>query len=136
MKEAIDTSPSRRQVLRLAAMVTACAVAAKAPNAAEPPKGETSKSYVPADGVFTFESVWQTVRDRFYDPRHNGLDWPAVRERYLPDVQRAGSQDSLARVINTMLSELHASHTRFYTPDEPEYYQLADIFVAAFRTLA
>ena len=115
MKEAIDTSPSPRQVLRLAAMVTACAVAAKAPNAAEPLKGEASNAYVPADGVSTFESVWQTVRDRFYDPRHNGLDWLAVRERYLPDVQRATSQNSLARVINTMLSELHASHTRFYT---------------------
>jgi carboxyl-terminal processing protease len=32
-----------------------------------------------------------------------------------------------------MLSELRASHTRFYTPDEPEYYQLADIFVGALR---
>jgi carboxyl-terminal processing protease len=32
-----------------------------------------------------------------------------------------------------MLSELHASHTRFYTPDEPEYYQLAGIFVGALR---
>src|SRR5437762_3253156 len=130
MKVAIGTSPSRRQVLRLAAMVTACAVAA---NAAEPLKGETSNSYVPADGVSTFESVWRTVRDRFYDPRHDGLDWLAVRERYLADVQRATSQDSLARIINTMLSELHASHTRFYTPDEPEYYQLADIFVGALR---
>jgi carboxyl-terminal processing protease len=39
----------------------------------------------------------------------------------------------VARVINTMLSELHASHTRFYTRDEPEYYQLADIFVGALR---
>src|SRR6266436_4545833 len=61
MKEAIDTSPSRRQVLRLAAMVTACAVAAKAPNAAEPLKGETSNAYVPADGVSTFErDIFQT----------------------------------------------------------------------------
>ena len=133
MKEAIDTSPSRRQVLRLAAMVTACAVATKATNAAEPLKGESNNSYVPAEGVSTFESVWQTVRDRFYDQRHNGLDWLAVRERYLPDVQRATSQNSLARVINTMLSELHASHTRFYTPDEPEYFQLADIFVGPLR---
>ncbi|MGY4284826.1 carboxyl-terminal processing protease [Bradyrhizobium sp. LM2.7] len=133
MKEAIDTSPSRRQMLRLAAMATAWAMAAKGPSAAEPLKAETSDSYVPADGVSTFESVWQIVRDRFYDPRHNGLDWPTVRERYLPAVQRATSQDSLARVINTMLSELHASHTRFYTPDEPEYYQLADIFVGALR---
>jgi carboxyl-terminal processing protease len=133
MKEAIDTSPSRRQVLRLVATVVACAVAAKASNAAEPLKGEAANSYVLADGVSTFERVWQTIRDRFFDPRHNGLDWLAVRERYLPDVQRATSQNSLARVINIMLSELHASHTRFYTPDEPEYYQLADIFVGALR---
>jgi carboxyl-terminal processing protease len=133
MKETIDRSPSRRQVLRLAAMVTACAVAAKAPSAAEPPRGGANDSYVPADGVSTFESVWQTVHDHFYDPRHSGLDWPAVRERYLPDVQRATSQDSLARIINTMLSELRASHTRFYTPDEPEYYQLAEIFSGVLR---
>jgi len=124
MKRAIDKSPSRRQVLRLAAMVTA---------AAETLNGDADNACVPADGVPTFESVWQTVRDRFYDPRHNGLDWSAARERYLPDVQRATSQSSLASVINTLLSELHASHTRFYTPDEPEYYQLADIFVGALR---
>src|SRR5262245_64902257 len=128
MTEASDTSPSRRQVLRLAAMATACAMPATALNA-EVSSRETNSAHVPADGVSTFESVWQTVRDRFYDPRHNGLDWLAVRERYLPEVQRATSQNSLARVINTMLSELHASHTRFYTPDEPEYFQLADIFV-------
>ncbi|SDJ84568.1 carboxyl-terminal processing protease [Bradyrhizobium sp. Rc2d] len=133
MKQAIDTLPSRRQVLRLAAMVTASAVVAKPPKAAEALKEGTDNSYVPADGVSTFENVWQTVRDRFYDPHHSGLDWPAVRERYLPDVRRATSQSSLARVINTMLSELHAPHTRFYTPDEPEYYQLADIFSGALR---
>jgi carboxyl-terminal processing protease len=28
---------------------------------------------------------------------------------------------------------LRASHTRFYTPDEPEYYQLADIFSGVLR---
>jgi C-terminal processing protease CtpA/Prc len=130
MKQAIDTSPSRRQVLRLAAFAAASAVPAKAANA----EGrETNGPYVPADGVSTFESVWQTVRDRFYDPRHNGSDWLAVRGKYLRDVERATSEDSVARVINAMLSELHASHTRFYTRDEPEYYQLADIFVAALR---
>jgi carboxyl-terminal processing protease len=131
MKRAVDTSLSRRQVLRLSTMVAACAVPVKAPNAE--PKEEANNDYISADGVSTFGSVWQTVRDRFYDPRHNGLDWLAVRERYLSDVQRATSQSALAGVINSMLSELHASHTRFYTPDEPEYYQLADIFVGALR---
>ena len=50
-----------------------------------------------------------------------------------PDVQRVTFPDFVARVINAMLSELHASHTHFYTRDEPEYYQLADIFVGALR---
>src|SRR5438445_1149425 len=51
MKQAIDPSPSRRQVLRLAAMATACVLAAKTPNAEEALKRETNDSYVPADGV-------------------------------------------------------------------------------------
>jgi carboxyl-terminal processing protease len=77
--------------------------------------------------------VWQTVRDRFYDPRLNGLDWAATRNRYMPAAASATSDELLAAVINRMLSDLHASHTHFYTPDEPEYYQLADIFVGALR---
>jgi carboxyl-terminal processing protease len=133
MTEAFDISPSRRQLLRLAAMVAVYAVPAKALRAAAPLEGETNGSYFSSDGVSTFESVWLTVRDRFYDPHHNGLDWLAVREKYFPDVQRATSERSLASVINTMLSELRASHTRYYTPNEPEYYQLADIFVFALR---
>jgi carboxyl-terminal processing protease len=51
----------------------------------------------------------------------------------LPEAATATSGDVLANVINGMLSELHASHTRYYTPDEPEYYQLADIFAGALR---
>lgn len=130
MKEAFDASPSRRQMLQLAAAVAAFGVPAKA---AEPLKAEANEPYLHADGVSTFESVWQTVRDRFFDSHLNGLDWPAVREKYALDVERATSLASLARIINDMLSELHASHTHFYTTDEPEYYQLADIFVGALR---
>lgn len=83
--------------------------------------------------IATFEEVWRTVRDRFYDPHLDGLDWSAVRERYMPDATRASSEEALASVINSMLSELHASHTRYYTPQEPEYYQLSGIFAGALR---
>ena len=34
-------------------------------------------------------------------------------------------------VINAMLAKLGASHTHYYTPEDPAYYQLADIFVGA-----
>src|SRR5215212_2497911 len=97
---------------------------------------ETGEPTTPA-AVFaddtTFEDVWRTVRDRFYDPQLHGLDWAATRERYRPDAAQATSEEELATVINRMLSELHASHTRYYTSGEPEYYQLADIFTGALR---
>src|ERR1700682_4694569 len=32
----------------------------------------------------TFEIVWKTVNQRFYDPKFGGVDWQAVHERYAP----------------------------------------------------
>ncbi len=78
-----------------------------------------------------FEEVWELVRDRFYDPHLNGLDWQAMRERYRPQAEAARSPEELAAVVNAMLAMLDASHTRYYTLDDPAYYQLADIFSGA-----
>jgi len=80
-----------------------------------------------------FDEVWELVRDRFYDPRLNGLDWQAMRERYRPQAEAARSRDELSGVINAMLATLGASHTRYYTTDDPAYYQLADIFSGAIQ---
>ena len=81
MKRTIDKSPSRRQVLRLAAMVTASAVSPKALSAAETLTGDADNADVPANGVPTFEGVWQTVRDRFYDPRMIRAPYSFARQR-------------------------------------------------------
>ena len=73
------------------------------------------------------------MRDRFYDPKLKGLDWPAMRDRFRPQAEAAGSLDELSTAINAMLAELGASHTRYYTIDDPAYYQLADIFAGSLR---
>ena len=78
-----------------------------------------------------FDQVWELARDRFYDPTLHGLDWQAVKARYRPQAIAARSRDDSAVAINAMLSELGASHTHYYTPEDPAYYQLADIFVGA-----
>jgi carboxyl-terminal processing protease len=129
----VNAAQSRRHFLRLAAMAAASAVSPRALCAQEQQAGKPASSYAVSAGIATFEDVWRTVRDRFYDPHLHGLDWSAVRERYMPDAMKAPSEQVLGSVINRMLSELHASHTRYYTPDEPEYYQLADIFASALR---
>jgi carboxyl-terminal processing protease len=133
MHEIINAAPTRRHLLRLAATAPALAIAT--PNLrAQPREAEvpTAPPSVAADDT-TFEDVWQTVRDRFYDPRLHGLDWSAVRQRYRVDAAQAKTDEQLAAVINNMLSELHASHTHFYTQGEPEFYQLAGIFAGALR---
>jgi carboxyl-terminal processing protease len=80
-----------------------------------------------------FDEVWRTVQERFYDPSLHGLDWSAVRERYERAVLAAQSDEARAVLINKMLSELRASHTGFYTRDDPAYYQLADVFSGKLR---
>ena len=71
--------------------------------------------------------------EHFYDPTFHGVDWTAVAEKYRPLAAAAASDAERSAVINRMLSELRASHTGYYTPSEPAYYQLLDIFSGALR---
>jgi carboxyl-terminal processing protease len=98
-------------------------------------QAQTDQSATPRSdpAAAVFDEVWRTVRDRFYDPTLHGLDWAGVRERYEPAVLAAQSDEARAALINAMLSELRASHTGLYTPEEPAYYQLADIFSGKLR---
>jgi len=93
----------------------------------EPPAPSSASN----PNIAAFDQVWELVRDRFYDPKLHGVDWPAMREKYRPQAAAAGSSAELAGAINAMLATLSASHTRYYTRDEPAYYQLADIFAGA-----
>src|SRR6202022_3774963 len=130
-RKVISSTPSRRHFLRLTSMAAASALAPTVLWAEQREPADSATSQAVSARIATFEEVWRTVRDRFYDPDLHGLDWSAVRERYMPDATRANSEEALASVINNMLSELHASHTRYYTPHEPEYYQLSGIFAGA-----
>ncbi len=66
----------------------------------------------------TFEKVWQTVNERFYDPKFNGVDWNKVREIYAPRVSAVKSDSELYGLLNEMLSQLKVSHMVIITPDE------------------
>jgi len=136
MNNTINAPQTRRRLLQLVATAPALAIAPRVLRA-EPgeARGPTTPAPVSADDT-TFEDVWQTVRDRFYDPHFHGLDWDGVRERYHSNAAQATSEEGRAAVINSMLSELHASHTHYYTPNAPEYYQLAERHVRFLAPLA
>ena len=58
-----------------------------------------------------FLDAWRLERDYFYDRHMQGVDWPAMRDRYLPLVDRVANRDELNDVIAQMVSELSALHT-------------------------
>jgi carboxyl-terminal processing protease len=70
------------------------------------------------DRIAAFEFVWHTVNDRFYESSFNGVDWEAVRLRYLPQLDRVRSDGGFYSLLGRMVGELRDSHTRIYTPRE------------------
>jgi carboxyl-terminal processing protease len=70
------------------------------------------------DRIAAFEYVWHTVSERFYEPSFNGVDWDAVRLRYLPQLERVRSDGGFYNLLGRMVGELRDSHTRIYTARE------------------
>ena len=65
----------------------------------------------------TFQKVWEVVRDKFFDPDFNGVDWNDVHARYAPLVPSVRSDDDLYDLLDRMMSELHSSHMEIIRPD-------------------
>jgi carboxyl-terminal processing protease len=63
-----------------------------------------------AAALASFDDVWQTVADTFYDPAFGGLDWNAVRAELRPKAEAAESPDAVRRAITDMLARLKRSH--------------------------
>jgi carboxyl-terminal processing protease len=58
----------------------------------------------------SFQIVWQTVNDLFYDPKFGGVDWQAARNRYHPQVALVKNDAEFHSLLQRMLNELHQSH--------------------------
>lgn len=107
------TADGRRVLVRKGKAFHGVAVDASAPAKLEDP--------LPLDG-WTFAVVpreewrqiyveaWRMLRDFFYDRNLHGVDWPAVRDRYLPLVDRVTDRAELSDVLSQMAGELSALH--------------------------
>lgn len=64
-----------------------------------------------------FTEAWRLERDYFYDPNMHGVDWPAMRDKYLPLVDRVTTRAELSNLIAQMVGEVTALHTFVYGGD-------------------
>lgn len=60
--------------------------------------------------IESFEYVWNSVKEKHWDPDLNGVDWDQARTDLLPKIQEATSDAQARAVINELLSRLGQSH--------------------------
>jgi len=58
----------------------------------------------------TFEVVWKTVDEAYFDPTFGGVDWTAVGEKYRAQLETAGDKPALRKLLQSMLGELRRTH--------------------------
>ncbi len=67
----------------------------------------------PADtraNIESFEYVWKTVRDKYWDPNFGGLNWQKVHDDFRPRIEKARTPEEASAVLQAMLNTLHESH--------------------------
>jgi carboxyl-terminal processing protease len=60
--------------------------------------------------VESFELVWSTLRDQYWDKTMAGLNWQSVHNNYIKEVKAAGTADEARSVMIRMLELLPSSH--------------------------
>lgn len=58
----------------------------------------------------SFEFIWSTIRDQYWDPAFGGLDWKSVHEELRPQMERSSTMAEARSVMRRMLGRLGKSH--------------------------
>ncbi|MEL6974133.1 MAG: S41 family peptidase [Bacteroidota bacterium] len=61
--------------------------------------------------AYIFEHSWRQVREKFYVPDLQGVDWPFYKKEYEPFLAHINNNYDFAEMLSEMLGELNASHT-------------------------
>lgn len=60
--------------------------------------------------IASFEYVWNSVKEKHWDPDLNGVDWDLARTELLPVVQNAETDGQARMAMNQLLNRLEQSH--------------------------
>jgi carboxyl-terminal processing protease len=83
-------------------------------------KVPTPAADAPADALKleTFNTVWNTINDTYWDPTFGGRDWKAIGDTYRPKVMAAADSKELHEVLNEMVNQLGQTHFRILGADK------------------
>jgi tricorn protease len=72
-----------------------------------------------AEWAQIFDESWRQMRDFFFSPMMNGVDWPAMHAKYGALVPYAQTRFDLTYLIGEMIGEIHSGHTYVGDGDRP-----------------
>jgi len=98
-------------------LLASCRTAEKADRATRKPTPPTFSQTDRELQLRSFDHVWETVRDRHWDPTLGGIDWEAQRDELRPRVEKAKTADEARAAIQTLLSRLGQSHFAIFPAD-------------------
>jgi tricorn protease len=58
-----------------------------------------------------FAEAWSYLRDNFFNPKMNGVDWNAIRTDYTRRIEGAQTPDQMRRILSLLVGELNSSHS-------------------------
>ena len=66
-----------------------------------------------------YHETWRQMRDFFYAPNMHGVDWEAMREKYLPLVDHVNNRLDLTYILGELVGELNVGHAYVGGGDVP-----------------
>ncbi len=89
-------------------------------------------AFSPANGAESLLSIYDRtanlITKNFYDRTFRGLDWSRLVHESRSRLKATNSDQKLKKEINTLLANLGASHTHFFSRSDQEYWALKNIF--------
>jgi carboxyl-terminal processing protease len=75
------------------------------------------------DRLATFEKIWHSIRENYYDPDLNGVNWDEIHQRYRPWVETVTTDRDFYKLMERMAGELHDAHTHVLEPFRAENFK-------------
>ncbi|MGI8509445.1 MAG: S41 family peptidase [Gemmatimonadaceae bacterium] len=69
-----------------------------------------------------FAEAWSYLRDNFFNPTMNGVDWNGTRTEYAAQIEGARTPDEMRRDLSLMVGELNSSHSGIGAPPAEQPY--------------
>ena len=60
--------------------------------------------------IDSFEVIWSTIRDQYWDDTFGGVNWVAVHDEYRPQIERAATMNEARTLMSNMMARLGKSH--------------------------